>query len=67
MIAMSPWTHALCQRCWDELNPNRRPAEVADARKETCCSCELPTRSGIYVRREPKTLRCGGKHDGEPS
>lgn len=30
---------------------------------ERCCFCLRATESGIYVREDPETLPCKGKHE----
>lgn len=62
------WTHALCGACWTELNPDspyREPVRMQTEERETekCCRCGFDTRSGIYYRADPKTLRCEGRHE----
>lgn len=64
--AMSPWTHTLCEGCWNFLNPDRPvPHRLVEAEVETCCRCGMPTTSGIYVREEPnKWGRCNHSEEG---
>lgn len=62
---MSRWTHASCLACYHVKYPGKWPprakAEVRET--ETCCYCGTQTVSGIYVRDDPNTLKCGGKHN----
>lgn len=51
------WTHTICRSCWNERYEGE-PVTVRDADVETCCFCGGWTRSGIYVRHDPKTLSC---------
>ena len=59
---MSKWTHAICQICWYEKNPGREPVTVLNGTEQICCFCGLKSKSGIYVREDPKGLRCEGEH-----
>jgi hypothetical protein len=62
-MGMSAWTHAICHDCWDAQHPyipSRR--SIAPGAAETCCYCGSSTRSGIYVRENPETIKCNGKH-----
>lgn len=64
---MAQWNHSMCGECWLEkhlkVHPNgdiefRPPVRMLNAEKETCCFCGGPTRLGIYVRQDPKELKC---------
>lgn len=57
----SPWTHAICVACWDKERPERKPVVAFNNPPETCCWCGAETGAGIYVRHDPKALRCQGK------
>jgi len=59
---MAGWTHAICDACWN----NRREGEPVRAKgmSEPCCWCAAPT-DGIYVRADPRTTPCEGKHKEE--
>ena len=59
---MSRWTHSFCAACWAELNPGREAVRVKDVAVETCCRCGRQSGAGIYVRHDPQTLPCGGRH-----
>jgi len=62
------WTHAICNACWKEIEPDREAARVSDMiRKiEMCCWCGTPTASGIYRRENPQNpdlkFCAGNKH-----
>jgi hypothetical protein len=69
---MSGWVHTICDDCWTkrssaEGKPGRTPVQVplGDRAAEICCFCGATTRSGIYVRENPKVTKCGGKHAGD--
>jgi hypothetical protein len=59
---MSPFTHALCEACYEWLEPGREPVMITPPEQETCCWCGKPTTSGIYYRAEPERMVCKGKH-----
>lgn len=50
------WTQPCCAGCFAERNPGSRPAALKEHEREleTCVYCGLSTRSGIYVRVDPK-------------
>lgn len=60
----SKWTHSICQKCWNEKNPDREPVHLKEefASQEACCFCGESTSAGIYVRFDPLQLRCKGIH-----
>jgi hypothetical protein len=62
---MSKWTHAICVECWDKQQPGREPVTVLNGTEQTCCFCGQPTKAGIYIREDPKGMRCEGQHDDE--
>jgi len=64
---MSRWTHAVCDDCWNRVQPDREPHRfVEDARQiEVCCYCAEFTLSGIYQRQDPSLVGCGGNHGDE--
>jgi len=62
---MSPWNHSICETCWKARNPERTPTRLKVRSWETCCFCGNRHDSGIFVRHDPKTLRCQGKHSSE--
>ena len=49
------WTQPCCTACWEQRNPGRAPARIAEAIRELerCVYCERGTRGGIYVRIDP--------------
>lgn len=50
------WTQPICLRCWNERNPERQShSNPQGGYPETCVHCGTLTRSGIYVRVDPKT------------
>ena len=60
---MSRWNHSICLTCWDTKYPGREPVcLVGQNTPEPCCFCEGITYAGIYVRYDPKHLKCGGVH-----
>ena len=60
---MSQWTHGICDECWEEREPGREPARLKPRVLDDCCFCGNMTRSGIYVRADPKTLEhCSQEH-----
>lgn len=56
-MAPSPWTHALCPWCYEEREPGRDPVVIAVRSPEVCCGCGIATRSGIYYRADPASMR----------
>ncbi len=64
---MNRWNHSICHRCWNEKHPGREAVvlreEFRDEKPECCCFCGAAHGSGIYVRKNPDTLRCKGNHD----
>lgn len=54
----SKWTHPICEGCWNERHPDRLATKIAEDIRdlERCCFCAAQTRSGIYVRHDPKKL-----------
>ena len=56
---MSSWTQPICDNCWNLNFPDREPVrmEAPMVEIETCCACAARTRSGIYVRRDPRTVQ----------
>jgi len=59
----SKWTHSICQKCWDEMNPGRVAIKATGADLEKCCFCGMLHDSCIYVRRDPAAVACNGVHD----
>lgn len=59
---MNRWTHNICRPCWYKLNPARFPVAIKDPDVAVCCFCGAKNEDGIYIRHDPKNLRCGGEH-----
>lgn len=60
------WTQPMCGLCWEALNPDgRAPVRITKEhrRTERCCLCGLDTLSGIYVRRDPRTVPFPAEND----
>lgn len=57
------WTHSICWECWERENPGRSPIQLKEREIELCCFCGGKTDAAIYVREDPKDLRCQGKHE----
>jgi len=59
---MSRWTHIICENCWWRIRSDRQPVRYTVRLKPfPCCFCGEPTQSGIFVRGDPKTVKCGGE------
>ena len=60
---MSPWSHSICDACWTERFAHA-PAKIKKKFREheSCCFCSKHHTSGIYIRHDPETLACKGKH-----
>ncbi len=52
---MASWTQAICDPCWDLNFPGRTPVRFLEPESETCCACGALTKSGIYIRRDPRS------------
>lgn len=57
------WNHSICQKCWDEKNPDRLAVKTTGGDLEKCCFCGALHDSCIYVRQDPATLACSGVHE----
>ena len=57
------WFHPICDDCYTERVPGRRPFRVQEFITDTCCFCDSPSVSGIYVREDPTDLLCKGVHE----
>jgi hypothetical protein len=44
---------AVCVKCWDKRNPDRKPVVITSP-IENCHFCDAWTNAGIYVRAEVK-------------
>lgn len=51
------WTQPICEGCYDDRYPGRRPSVLIEPELETCVDCGLVTRSGIYLRIDPAEAR----------
>lgn len=60
--AVSSWTHAICDACWDQRNPYRDPYRIKEATEVMCCFCGNQTKSGIWIRKNPADMICNGEH-----
>jgi hypothetical protein len=52
------WTHPICDTCYSGMHGDREPVRLNEAVREDekCCLCGTITRSGIYVRLDPKDV-----------
>ena len=53
------WTQPICRDDWYAHygNGTRQPTTLKpEFREETCCYCGKPTRSGIFVRENPREV-----------
>ena len=64
---MSQWNHPLCEECWADQHPERRPVRVKEGYRdiEACCRCGAATYSGIYVRADPAMMPNHTSHEGD--
>lgn len=69
---MAEWNHRMCGECWLEKEfkwlPDggiefRAPVMIKDATPGPCCFCTNISRLGIYVRKDPKEMKC--EHEEE--
>ena len=52
------WTQPVCLPCWSIENPDGSAAARLNAlTREVCCMCGRLTTAGIYVRKNPNTVR----------
>lgn len=67
---MAEWNHRMCGDCWIDRHPFEqyedgstywRPPVQFKSPPGTCCFCGNKTVLGIYVRHDPKKLKC--KHE----
>lgn len=47
------WTHAICETCYGDFEPGRRPVQVREAKTVECCFCGDKTAAGIFYRYDP--------------
>jgi hypothetical protein len=61
---MSDWNHSMCADCWSKQNQKHVPKRDWEAIRnpEFCCFCGRETYEGIFVRRDPRELKCKGAH-----
>lgn len=66
---MSRWRHLICDECYgtESEQDDRLPAQpirvaVAFREGDDCCFCGLRTTSGIWIRKDPEGVKCGGVH-----
>lgn len=52
------WTQPMCDPCWARRQPGIDPVRIKAqyAVEERCAFCGAHTRSGIYVRVDPRTV-----------
>jgi hypothetical protein len=60
----SKWNHNICEECWFEQHPTRKPIRM-EHEPDLCCFCGASNVDGIYVRHDPETLLCKGEHHNE--
>lgn len=51
------WTQNICQRCWYAEHPDRTPVRERYASEQQCCMCGAHQHDGIWIRRDPSTVR----------
>lgn len=57
--APSAWLHNACPSCWQAMRGTELPPPRATSPKaEACCWCGTVNDAGIYLRSDPKHLRC---------
>lgn len=59
------WTQPQCNECWDKENPTRRATVLIHPDYEICCDCGRETFSGIYTRKDPRTVNFPRKEHSE--
>lgn len=68
MSEKSPWTHSICDTCWEKYFGFRgEPTRVMEKHRdlERCCWCHGFHFSGIWQRNDPtdRNMKCGGMHE----
>jgi hypothetical protein len=58
------WTQAQCNECWDKEN-DQKAIIVLGADMEICCDCGAETFSGIFTRKNPRTVNFPRKEYNE--
>jgi len=51
------WTQPVCDDCWDIDHPATPSPRRGQGELEHCCKCAEPTRSGIYIRVDPASVK----------
>lgn len=61
---MSKFEHSICDTCWNKKNPERIAHKLHEKirEREVCCYCGAPHNSGIFVREDPQSVQCVGRH-----
>ena len=60
---MSRWNHNICIECWNKKYGTQLPYRlIDDSIKEVCCYCGSENTDAIYVRDDPKSVKCNGVH-----
>lgn len=50
------WNQPACNTCWGSHNPGRTTHKLVLAQEEVCCFCGTSTKSGVYVRVDPRDI-----------
>jgi len=53
----SSWTQGICDPCWSGNYPDRQPVRLVEPVRDNCSVCGMPTMSGIYIRRDPRSVQ----------
>lgn len=51
------WNQPCCDDCWAIKMGARVPVRLVARQQEQCAFCGRVTRSGIYLRQDPATVR----------
>lgn len=54
---MGNCTWPICRECYAKRYPGREPITLAPE-VEVCCDCGIPTTDGIYIREDPRKVKC---------
>lgn len=61
-----PFTHFLCDECWEALqhpwDPQRAKGALSQERL-LCCYCHDRHSNGIYIREDWQKMPCQGTHE----
>ena len=52
------FNHSQCYHCWRKERGRDIPVRVQNHEPERCCFCKRWTIEGIFVRKDPKEMRC---------